>query len=252
MKCESLSFFSLLGAALFGTAFSNEVLESGVADATNIYLEKNKAWADAQSPEDLAAWKEGQAPTTMYIGCADSRVAPERIMDMKVGEVFVHRNVGNIIYAGDDNAMSVLEYAIAALKIEHILVTGHYECGGVHAVLEENGGFDNLDRWLQQIRTIKAGNEDELNELDEEERWRRLVEYNAIDSAKVVNASKHVQKARDAGQSVFVHAWVHDIGSGHLEELEVFSEYVELPDYLGGNDAGNESGEGEEEEEEED
>lgn len=187
------------------------------------FLAQNHAWADAQDPDVLKAQTEGQSPPIMYIGCADSRVAPERIMATDSGKIFVHRNVGNIIYVDDDDALSVVEYAVKALKVKHIVVAGHYKCGGVHAVLKGENGFDNLDRWLVQIGKVKAAVQAELDELDEEEQWNRLVEYNAIESAKIVNATNHVRNARDAGQELHIRAWVYDIGSGYLNELEVFS-----------------------------
>jgi len=204
--------------------YIKEVLTPGDMHATDVYLEKNKNWAAKQDIKFLAETKDGQAPNALWVSCSDSRLNPERVMNTAVGEIFVHRNVGNIIYADDDDALSWLEYGMKALTVEHVLVVGHYECGAVHAVLEEETGFDNLDRWLQQIRDVHSSNKDEFHGLDEEEQWRRLVELNALQSGQIINLSPHVQNARKQGKYVAIHVWVYDIGRGQLHELDVFDQ----------------------------
>lgn len=204
--------------------YIKEVLAPGDMHATDVYLEKNKVWAAKQDTKSLSETKDGQSPNALWVSCSDSRLNPERVMDTAVGEIFVHRNVGNIIYADDDDALSWLEYGMKALNVEHVMVVGHYECGAVHAVLNEEHGFDNLDRWLQQIRDVHTSNKDEFHGLDEEEQWRRLVELNALQSGHIINANPHVQKARKDGKDVFIHVLVYDIGSGLLHELDVFDQ----------------------------
>ncbi|OUS32633.1 carbonic anhydrase ['Osedax' symbiont bacterium Rs2_46_30_T18] len=185
-------------------------------------FDKNRAWAEKvaqQNPHMLAQQVAQQNPEYLWIGCSDSRVSADQIIDVKPGDVFVHRNVSNLVIHTDMNCLSVLEYAVHSLKVKHILVVGHYGCGGVKAAIEGvSHGF--IDNWLCHIRDIKqkhwrqlAECEDDVAELD------LLCEINALEQAYNVCNTTIVRKAWSIGQDLCVHAWVYNMRTGLLQDL---------------------------------
>ncbi|MDX1531376.1 MAG: carbonate dehydratase [Rhodothermales bacterium] len=192
-------------------------------------FENNHRWAEAVEREhpgffhDLA---EGQAPSVLWIGCSDSRVPASQITGLLPGEVFVHRNVANVLAHSDLNALSVLQYAVEVLRVEHVVVCGHYGCGGVQAVL--NGTrLGLIDNWLLHVKNVRWDHRHQLDALDEEACFRRLCELNVIEQAGHVSETTVVQEAWAAGQPLAVHGWIYDLDDGHLHDLDVTSGSAE-------------------------
>lgn len=183
----------------------------------------NRAWArrrEAEAPGFFERLSEGQAPPFHWIGCADSRVPPNEIVGMPPGELFVHRNVANVVAPDDDNAMSVLQYAVASLGVEHVIVCGHYGCGGVQAVLGPRPR-GHLDRWLGHVRQVRDAHAEEVEGLSDEARWRRLCELNVRSQVEHVRRSDVVREAWDSGASLHVHGWIYSLEDGLLHDLEI-------------------------------
>jgi carbonic anhydrase len=183
----------------------------------------NEKWIQ----EKLAANKDyfnelakGQAPEFLYIGCSDSRVTAEDIMGVQPGEVFVHRNIANLVNSVDLNVMSVLNYAIRHLKVNHIVVCGHYYCGGVKAAMQPSD-LGILNPWLRNIRDVYRLHKEELNAIsNEDERYNRLIELNVQEQCINLIKTAAVQQAhRERG--LLVHGWVFDIRSGKLIDLKI-------------------------------
>lgn len=168
---------------------------------------------------------KGQSPDILYIGCSDSRVTAEELMGVSPGEAFIHRNIANMVPNTDLSAMSVIEYAVTHLKVNHVVVCGHYFCGGVKAAMESTD-LGILNPWLRNIRDVYRLHKTELNSItDEEARYKRLVELNVKEQCINVIKTAAVQKAfKDRGISV--HGWVFDIHSGNLVDLNV--DYNEI------------------------
>ncbi|POY37380.1 carbonate dehydratase [Solitalea longa] len=162
-----------------------------------------------------------QEPKFLWIGCADSRVPANEITGLDPGEVFVHRNIANMVVHTDINCLSVIQYAVKVLKVEHILVVGHYGCGGVKAAMGQHN-FGLIDNWLRNIKDVYRMHEDELNGIeDEETRFRLLCEMNIKEQVLNVCNTSIVQKAWKEGQKLSVHGWVFDVADGILHDLEV-------------------------------
>lgn len=191
-------------------------------DITKIF-DNNERWAAkklGQDPDYFSKMSEGQSPEILYIGCSDSRVTAEELMGAGAGEVFVHRNIANMVSSLDLNVMSVINYAIDHLKVQHIVVCGHYYCGGVKAAMQsEDLGI--LNPWLRNIRDVYRLHKDELNDIeDEEEKYKRLVELNVQEQCVNVIKTAAAQRAyRDRGISI--HGWIFDIHSGKLLDLKI-------------------------------
>ena len=185
---------------------------------------RNRAWANRREEEEPGFFERlsrGQEPAVHWIGCADSRVPPSVIVDASPGELFVHRNVANVVADDDPNGMSALQYAVEALEVEHVVVCGHYGCGGVQAVLEDQPVAGSLDRWLEHVRSVRDAHAADLEAVaDDEARWRRLCELNVLAQVEMVRACAPVRDARTAGRSVRVHAWIYDLADGRLRDLE--------------------------------
>lgn len=182
----------------------------------------NKAWAEDQLAlndhffDDLAS---GQKPKFLWIGCADSRVPAESVTGAKPGEIFVHRNIANMVVHTDMNLQSVLQYAVEVLKVEHIIVCGHYGCGGVKAAMTRDD-LGLINKWLQNIRDVYAFNEAEINAIDTEDgRTNRLVELNVIAQVKNIVRTAVVQLAWRNEQRPIVHGWVFGLNTGLITEL---------------------------------
>lgn len=187
----------------------------------------NRRWAEGllrTNPDYFSALAETQNPDYLYIGCSDSRVPANEIIGLEPGEVFVHRNVGNIVANTDLNAASVIEYAVAHLKVKEIIVCGHYNCGGVRAALQAQD-LGILNPWLRNVRDVYRLHRDELNEIsDSEARFRRLVELNTLEQCLNVIKTAVVQQSWVANGYPKVHGWVFDIRTGLIKDLDIHFE----------------------------
>ncbi|MCF8466139.1 MAG: carbonic anhydrase [Sneathiella sp.] len=185
-------------------------------------FEKNKAWAastTAANPNFFESLAHQQNPEHLWIGCSDSRVPANQIMDLPPGEVFVHRNIANIVVPSDLNCLSVLQYAIEVLKVRHVIVCGHYGCGGIEASMSErkNGMIDN---WLRHIRTTARIYRDLIEKATTHEAKSDLLcELNVIEQVHNVCATTIVQDAWDAGQKFSVHGIIYSVRNGLLKDL---------------------------------
>lgn len=191
-------------------------------DLSKIF-ENNEKWIQSKiehDPKYFENLNKGQKPDVLYIGCSDSRVTAEELMGLSPGEVFVHRNVANIVNAIDLNAQSVINYAVKYLEVNHIVICGHYSCGGVKAAMEPKD-MGILNPWLRNIRDVYRAHKEELNAIeDEQSRYDRLVELNVKEQAINVVKLAAVQKAiRSRGLQV--HGWVFDIKTGKLIDLKI-------------------------------
>lgn len=183
----------------------------------------NKEWVAEKLGKDPDYFKnlsKGQSPQILYVGCSDSRVTAEELMGLGPGEVFVHRNIANMVSNIDLSAMSVINYAVFHLKINHIVICGHYYCGGVKAAME-SADMGILNPWLRNIRDVYRLHRGELDKIaDEEEKYKKLVELNVQEQCVNVIKTADVQKAiRQRGLTV--HGWVFDIHSGELVDLKI-------------------------------
>lgn len=185
-------------------------------------LQRNRSWAQrlrAQDPQFFERLSQQQAPKYLWIGCSDSRVPANQIVDMTPGEVFVHRNIANLVVHADLNCLSVMQFAIDVLKVEHIMVVGHYGCGGVQAALT-GARIGLADNWLRHIVDIAEKHAVLLASLqDEAQRYARLCELNVIEQALNVCHSTVVQDAWERGQNLTVHGWVYSLHDGHIRDL---------------------------------
>ncbi|MDA1195385.1 MAG: carbonate dehydratase [Planctomycetota bacterium] len=185
-------------------------------------FENNRAWADgvcAADPTFFHKLAEQQAPDYLWIGCSDSRVPANQIVGLDPGEVFVHRNVANIVLHADLNCMSVIQFAVDVLKVEHIIVCGHYGCGGVRAAMNDDR-LGLVDFWIRHVRDVARRKREELLALqDEDRRWARLCELNVLDQVANVCHSSIVQDAWAREQPLAVHGWIYDVADGRLRDL---------------------------------
>lgn len=162
----------------------------------------------------------GQSPEVLYIGCSDSRVTAEELMGASPGEIFVHRNIANMVNNSDLSAMSVITYAVSQLRVKHIVVCGHYYCGGVKAAMQ-SADLGILNPWLRNIRDVYRLHKSELDKIqDEEQKYKRLVELNVQEQCINVLKTSDVQKANKE-RNLTVHGWVFDINTGMLNDLKI-------------------------------
>ena len=187
-------------------------------------MEKNRAWAarmTAEDPDFFRRLEHQQAPRYLWIGCSDSRVPANTIVGLDPGELFVHRNVANLASPQDANYLSVLQFAVDVLKVQHIMVVGHYGCGGVRAAIDgRRRGL--VDHWLHPIRELSRTHSRELDALqDERSRLDRLCELNVMQQTKNVASDVFVLDAWARGQGLSVHGWVYSIGNGLIKDLNV-------------------------------
>jgi carbonic anhydrase len=185
--------------------------------AANRSWVKNKLAVRRDFFEELA---RGQNPEFLWIGCSDSRVPAEDLTGSQPGELFVHRNIGNLVPESDVNALSVLQFAVEHLKVKHVIVCGHYDCGGVkHGMMHHDLGL--LDAWIANIRSLYVENAAEFANIQgEEQRWDRLVELNVRRQVRNVAGSAIVHKAWQEERRPLIHGWVFDLKTGYLKELE--------------------------------
>lgn len=183
----------------------------------------NEAWIANKlktNPDYFTNLSKGQSPEILYIGCADSRVTAEDLMGAEPGEVFIHRNVANMVISIDVNVMSVINYAVRHLKVNHIVVCGHYECGGVKASLQ-SADLGILNPWLRNIRDVYRLHMQELNAIeDDQSRFDRLVELNVQEQCINVIKTAAVQEAY-AKRGISVHGWVFNVRNGQLLDLKI-------------------------------
>ncbi|MGB5817879.1 MAG: carbonic anhydrase [Saonia sp.] len=190
-------------------------------------LQKNKKWASdklKENPHYFDEMAKGQHPPLLWIGCADSRVPASEIIGAEPGEVFTHRNIANMAIHTDINMLSVLEYAVNALKVRHIIVCGHYGCGGVKAAMGHSTvGF--VGKWIRHIKDIYKIHVDELEAItDEDKRWDRLVELNVQEQVTDLAKTSIVQNAWEKGEFLHLHGWAYDIKTGIANDLQVSME----------------------------
>jgi len=182
----------------------------------------NREWAEQILREDPGFFDRlasQQAPEYLWIGCADSRVPANEIINLPPGEVFVHRNIANVVVHTDLNCLSVIQYAVDILEVKHIIVCGHYGCGGIKAALEdaEHGLIDN---WLRHIKDVGRFHKDELAELNQKQRLDRLCELNVMEQVKNVCHTTIVKEAWRRGSDLAIHGWIYDIHNGILRDLD--------------------------------
>jgi carbonic anhydrase len=185
-------------------------------------FERNKKWAakvQKDNPHFFKDLSRQQAPKYMWIGCADSRVPATQIVDLAPGEIFVHRNVANVVVHSDLNCLSVLEFAVYVLKVQHVIVVGHYGCGGVKAVLD-NEEIGIANNWLGHVRDVQERHSRVLDRIQEKEkRFDRLCELNVLDQALNVCKSTVVRNAWKRRQDLTVHGWIYDLKDGLIRDL---------------------------------
>ena len=183
----------------------------------------NRAWAaqmEAERPGFFTSLVQQQTPKYMWIGCSDSRVPANQITGLEPGEVFVHRNVANVVVHSDLNALSTIQFAVERLKVEHVMVVGHYGCSGVRAALE-GARIGLADNWLRHIQDVRDLHRDLLEGIAEERRCDALVELNAIEQVVNVAQSTVLQDAWLRGQVVALHGWVYGIHDGLLKDMGI-------------------------------
>ena len=195
-----------------------------MSDFYNKILERNKKWVeetlalDANYFQDLA---KGQSPQLLWIGCSDSRVPANEIIGAKPGETFVHRNIANMVIHSDMNMLSVLDYAVNVLRVKHVLVCGHYGCGGILAAMK-NESVGIIDNWIRHIKDVYRLHKGELDAIENEtERFNRFVELNVIEQVYDLAKTSIVQSAWKSGQELALHGWVYGLNSGFVTDLNV-------------------------------
>ena len=185
-------------------------------------FERNRRWAEKinkDNPGFFATLSHQQAPKYMWIGCADSRVPANQIVDLLPGEIFVHRNVGNIVVHSDFNCLSALQFAVDVLWVEHVIVVGHYGCGGVRAVMEKQE-LGLVDNWVGHVRDVQQRHWDTLAAIkDDTARFDRLCELNVVEQALNVCRSTVVRAAWKRGQDITVHGWIYGLKDGLIRDL---------------------------------
>lgn len=185
-------------------------------------FKRNKDWAQSITDEDPYFFKnlsKLQSPEYLWIGCADSRVASNQLLNLAPGEVFVHRNIANMVIHSDLNCLSVIQFAIEVLKVKHVIVCGHYGCGGIKASLE-NIDHGLIDNWLGHIKDVYRLHATELNAIsDEEEMQHRLCELNVIEQVANVCDTTTVKNAWKNGAELSVHGWIYNIENGILKDI---------------------------------
>ncbi|HEU4930989.1 MAG TPA: carbonate dehydratase [Pyrinomonadaceae bacterium] len=187
-------------------------------------LDQNRAWAEnikANDPEFFPTLAKQQTPRFLWIGCSDSRVPATQLVGMVPGEMFVHRNVANVVDHTDFNCLSVMQYAVDVLKVEHIIVCGHHSCGGIKAAMD-NLQLGLIDNWLRHVQDVLHEHEELLAKVsDENERLDRLCELNVIEQVLNVGRTTIVQSAWQRGQELVVHGWIYGLENGLLRDLGI-------------------------------
>jgi len=186
-------------------------------------FDRNLAWATAikeKDPEFFSTLSRQQAPEYLWIGCSDSRVPANQIVNLPPGEVFVHRNIANVVVHSDLNCLSVIQFAVEVLKVKHIIVCGHYGCGGVKAAME-NQAHGLIDNWLHHIKDVSRFNAEKLKGLEPDKEFDLLCELNVIEQVKNVCNTTVVKNAWKQGAELSVHGWIYNIENGILKDLDM-------------------------------
>jgi len=190
----------------------------------NHLLEKNRAWASQIKDHDPTFFQElshQQLPEYLWIGCSDSRVPSTQLVGLQPGEMFVHRNVANLVVHTDLNCLSVMQFAVEVLKVKHIIVCGHYGCGGVQAALS-NGKLGLIDNWLRHVQDVVQKHGCSVSEFDDEAQCvRRLCELNVIEQVVNVCQTTIVEQAWEKGQELTVHGWIYGLEDGLVRDLSI-------------------------------
>ncbi|MFT3991226.1 MAG: carbonate dehydratase [Luteolibacter sp.] len=184
-------------------------------------LQNNRTWADSvikADPTFFTNLAKQQSPEYLWIGCADSRVPANQITNLAPGEVFVHRNVANVVVETDFNILAVMQYAVDVLKVKHIIVCGHYGCGGVQAALQ-NFRYGMIDNWLSSIRALRRKYSRQLDALPPEEALDRLCELNVLAQARHVARTSILEDAWGRGQEISIHSWIYRLNTGLITTL---------------------------------
>jgi carbonic anhydrase len=182
---------------------------------------ENKAWAQSKidiDPQYFKNMAKDQTPEYLWIGCADSRVPPSEITNTQPGEMFVHRNIANLVVHSDMNLLSVLSYAVENLKVPHVIVCGHYNCGGVKAALTHSH-LGLIDNWVRNIKDTYFVHKRDLDGLSEADKVNKLVEFNVIEQVKNIAHTSIIQKTWHNHQRPHIHGWVYDLNNGILKQL---------------------------------
>jgi carbonic anhydrase len=199
----------------------------------NQLLENNKDWVASKlalDPDFFNKLAKGQQPPLLWIGCADSRVPANEIIGAQPGEVFVHRNIANMVVHTDMNMLSVLDYAVNVLKVKHIIVCGHYGCGGVRAAMG-SGSYGIVDNWIRHIKDVYRFHQKELDSIeDDTQKFNRFVELNVVEQVYDLAKTSIVQNAWHVKQELFIHGWVYGVDSGIIKDLGVNIDSNELLD----------------------
>lgn len=186
-------------------------------------LDRNTEWAESiqkNNPDFFSQLSQGQQPKYLWIGCSDSRVPPTQIVNLAPGDLFVHRNIANMVVHTDLNCLSVIQYAVEALQVKHIIVCGHYGCGGVKAAID-NQQLGLIDNWLCHIKDVQRLNADKLHGLSEEKKIKLLCELNVHEQVNNVCNTSIVQNAWEKNQDLSVHGWIYNLEDGLLKDLDV-------------------------------
>lgn len=187
-------------------------------------FDNNREWAErvsASQPEFFENLSHQQTPNYLWIGCSDSRVPANEITGLMPGEMFVHRNVANVVVHTDLNCLSVIQYAVEVLQVKHIIVCGHYGCGGVLAAME-NKRHGLIDNWLRHIQDVMQKHQTQLAEINETEpKFQRLCELNVIEQVSNVCQTTVVENAWEQGQDLTIHGWIYGLNNGLLHDLNV-------------------------------
>jgi carbonic anhydrase len=185
-------------------------------------FDSNLAWADEikqKNPGFFSQLSKQQAPEYLWIGCSDSRVPANQIVRLPPGEVFVHRNIANLVVHSDLNCLSVIQFAVEILKVKHIIVCGHYGCGGIKAALEKTD-HGLIDNWLRHVKDVIRFNAGKLDGLGQKEKVDRLCELNIVEQVRNVSNTTVVKKAWKSGAELSVHGWVYSIENGIIKDLD--------------------------------
>ncbi|GGH72645.1 MAG: carbonic anhydrase [Bacteroidetes bacterium] len=193
-----------------------------MADLIKNLLAGNRKFVEetnAKHPELFKELAEGQSPEFLWIGCADSRVPATEITDTTPGSIFVHRNIANMVVHSDANMLSVVFYAVKVLKVKHIIVCGHYGCGGVKAAMG-NDSIGFIDGWLNHIKDVKRLHKNELAKLNEADQFRRFVELNVMEQVQNMARIPFIQESWNEGEYPYIHGWVYDVADGLIRDMD--------------------------------
>ncbi|MEM5497827.1 carbonate dehydratase [Paraglaciecola mesophila] len=184
-------------------------------------LENNRMWSEGMKeaePDFFDKLSKRQKPEYLWIGCSDSRVPANQLLGLVPGDIFVHRSVANLVVHTDFNCLSVLQYAIEVLKVKHVIVCGHYGCGGIDAALDDQQ-LGLIDNWLGHIKDIAKFHQEELATLSDEQRSARLCELNVIEQANNIRRSNIFKDAQTRGQETRIHSWIYSLRNGRIKDL---------------------------------